>query len=1144
MKRVLAPSFFAACVIAAGGAYASAETDWTQLSGAVTIPSGETWYADESDMAAVNALTSITVSGATEGDEPLAAATLVFRSTVTPPKAGLLLGAGDVRKSGMSVWVAYANAQTGFTGDWHLDGGVVTNTAAGAFGNYDATGVTGKLYVHDGAALAVNNGNVTFKNREVHIAGEGNVIVPRALVVLAVANGGLYRLFLDGDAAIELGSTYWWNSYGSIIDLGEHTLSKYGSAIPWYFLQSTVKGAGGILFKEGNVTLRESSDWGGDENSAPFVFDTTGGTEVSFQFYNRTSIQKRPLQFNVPVSFTYGTNQDSGKSNLVNTNITHLAGDILLNGAGVKLKSALGIGYGNAQITLSGAVSGEGCVQVGETGTGYVYADGILCLAGHNTYKGTTAVLDKGRVGLLAYWPDSIPDYAKTHVTNSFIGARLGMAADGATARWTMADFWEMMNTVDFAKGGHLSLDATECEDSTYELAVSDIAENVPNVNRRILGSAGGTVKLRVNADEEQRIGLAADRGTTELVGGGTFRIAPTNTIKGLVTLDNADNMPIAEVRVTDGSTVVQNDECVHVGGTYDPSASKGIARLTVSNATWKTEFDTGYSSGGEPELGRGAIWVGHLNHGILEIQNGGTVSNKVVVGGGGNGVGGGANEGNGVGAVYLGKGGSLYIPRNGSPHLASNIGAAGKSHGYLEQSGGTLGGNGLTIANYGVGVVHVYGGEANFNGSLDLAPCNNGRGTLYITNGTWRIPSYMRFCQGSGCTGIATVDGAGANLLMSSDSGNIYGANNSNYSIRINVNHGGTLQFGKIHLYDRALLNNATQVQPFVLNVNGGVIKRHPNWSDSGMFGVNATNRFSRIIVYENGMTLDSNGKDIVQIAEMPFEGADGNGIMSIDLGGEVEDLIGAPRVVIDNAGDGAGYGATAVADWDPKTRTLKGVHVTSHGCGYTQGKVTVSLTIGEIWSKTLDGDAITVGANTPGGFTKRGAGTLTLNATNTWANYTKVEGGKLLAGSDWAIPAGTEITLSGGGILDFNGKTGEVARVIYGVGGGKLSNTENVVLPGAQDFTIDVEDILACNVVPFTGDIDLSQATLTITGDLDRLDPATSRRYTLVSVTGGTASGVPALSPTTLPNGWVVAASQAGVKIVRPMGAVFTLR
>ena len=188
----------AAALAVAGGAFASTETDWSQVSGAVTIPAGETWYADESDMATVNGLTSITVSGAVTGDNPVEAATLVFRNTTTVPKAGLLLGAGIVRKSGLSVWANYANAQTSFTGDWHLDGGVVTNKAAGAFGKINATTV-GKLYIHDGAALVVNNEDTEFFYRDLHIAGVRGSHHPRRRDVVRrrIGHGDRERTHLD-----------------------------------------------------------------------------------------------------------------------------------------------------------------------------------------------------------------------------------------------------------------------------------------------------------------------------------------------------------------------------------------------------------------------------------------------------------------------------------------------------------------------------------------------------------------------------------------------------------------------------------------------------------------------------------------------------------------------------------------------------------------------------------------------------------------------------------------------------------------------------------------------------------------------------------------------------------------------------------
>ena len=1144
----------AVALAVAGGAFASTETDWSQLSGAVTIPAGETWYADESDMATVNGLTSITVNGAVTGDNPVDAATLIFRDTTTPPKAGLLLGAGNVRKSGMSVWRAYANSQTGFTGDWHLDGGVVTNTAVGAFGAYATTGV-GKLYVHDGAALVVNNKDTEFWYRDLHIAGAGNLLVPRALALPKIMTGGVRRLYLDDDATIETGSDHYWlsdqgqprNTKNGELDLGDHTLTQYGKSLEWYFLGATIRGIGGIVFKGKGVVYRTGS-WGGTEaGSAPFTFGAPGGGTMNFTWYNRPPAIRRDFQINVPVTVAFTFNQESAKSNLMSTNYNHWTGDVALNGTASRLKLATEI---HGAFTVSGTVSGEGSVQIGNMGS---YDRNLLKLFGRNTYSGSTVVTEKGLNGIMAAWPDSIPDYSKTFVTNGYVAARFGLAADGTTPRWTATDLWGMMNGVNFYKEGHVSIDAEECENATYEMSVADIAANVPDPDRRRIGVAGGTLKLRVNAGDEQRIGLATDRGTLELVGGGTFHLAPTNDLKGIVPLSNYDSAPVAELRVTDGSTVVQSNEYVSVGGAnyFGVFATHGMARLVVSNGTWRTEYDVAETNdttgSGVPALGRGAIWVGRQNRGILEVQKGGVVSNKVVVGGGNS-----YSYGYGLGAIFLSEGGKLYICKKGDKgHLASSIGSG--CYGYLQQTGGELDASSLVLGGYSVGIAHVYGGTAQFPNHLEIAGFNGGNGRLYITNGVWKTTNsggdgYLRLCYGgNGGEAYVTLDGPEAQLLLNGNSGNIYGANTAKYIERFNVNHGGTLQFGYFTLYNVALLNKAAYPYPCVLNVNGGIIKRRNGWSAHNMmFGENATNRFARIVVYEEGMTVDTNGKEeTVQIAEMPFEGADGNGIMRIDLGGEERNLIGAPRVEVENVGDGAGYGATAVADWDPATRVLKGVHITSHGWGYTQGKVKVTLSIGSThWSKTLTDDAITVGANVAGGFTKRGAGTLTLNATNTWAQWTKVEGGTLRANADWAIPAGTAVTLSGGGVLDFNSTTGEVASVTYGVGGGSIVNAENVVLPQALTFALDVEDLLAGRSIPMTGNINLEGVEIRLTGDLNRLDPEVCRRHTLLAVSDGTASGTPVLVGSEVPMGWVLAVTGEGVRLVRPCGFTLTVR
>jgi hypothetical protein len=97
---------------------------------------------------------------------------------------------------------------------------------------------------------------------------------------------------------------------------------------------------------------------------------------------------------------------------------------------------------------------------------------------------------------------------------------------------------------------------------------------------------------------------------------------------------------------------------------------------------------------------------------------------------------------------------------------------------------------------------------------------------------------------------------------------------------------------------------------------------------------------------------------------------------------------------------------------------------------------------------------------------------------------------------------------------------------------------------LPQSPSFTIDVEDMLAGRSIPVTGDISLDGAEIRLTGDLTRLNPETCRRHTLISVSGGTVSGMPALAGSEVPEKWVLAVEGGKVRLVRPYGFTFTVR
>ena len=125
------------------------------------------------------------------------------------------------------------------------------------------------------------------------------------------------------------------------------------------------------------------------------------------------------------------------------------------------------------------------------------------------------------------------------------------------------------MNNVQLGLDGHFAIDASDCPGGVFELAAADLVANVPNLDQRGLGTGGGTLRLRVPAGSRERLKLASGRGRLELVGGGTVDLAEINDLKGAVLLDNPDKTPLAEVRVTDGIHVVQDDAAVFGGGRH-----------------------------------------------------------------------------------------------------------------------------------------------------------------------------------------------------------------------------------------------------------------------------------------------------------------------------------------------------------------------------------------------------------------------------------------------------------------------------------------------------------------------------------------------------------------------------------------------
>ena len=166
-------------------------------------------------------------------------------------------------------------------------------------------------------------------------------------------------------------------------------------------------------------------------------------------------------------------------------------------------------------------------------------------------------------------------------------------------------------------------------------------------------------------------------------------------------------------------------------------------------------------------------------------------------------------------------------------------------------------------------------------------------------------------------------------------------------------------------------------------------------------------------VVVYSGGATIETEAANAVWTA--PLVRPTGQSITSITLPADVlspisyKKMIGPPRIVI----GGNGHGATAIADYDDATRTVKGVIVTSPGYGY-DGETTVTV---DSWDrKSTLPCTYTLGEVAGGGFTKKGGGKLTLGGANTYAGGTTVAGGTLAFSDAAGFPAGGDLTVSNG--------------------------------------------------------------------------------------------------------------------------------
>ena len=616
-----------------------------------------------------------------------------------------------------------------------------------------------------------------------------------------------------------------------------------------------------------------------------------------------------------------------------------------------------------------------------------------------------------GNAALVLASPSSVPD------------PTLFSRTDGHVVYSADAGAWPMSDVLDFVEAAGLSslairfdADATDGP-GQVSLAGAQIGGRSMAVNGQnpVVFSGGATEALPLNFVWTSGLGVLS--GTSPYY---AYRIN-VNTSAG---------SDFATALVVDGAdvTVASPEGFIGtgVGGTAANTSRLVITNSLVRSAdpSVKDAFNAAYPAYGTIS---NSLVVGRAAHGLLEIEDGAVITNRLQVGMHGSAV----WDSVSYGGVRQRGGQLVAVDPQGNCLKGSALGVGQTSGGYYELQGGELLAHGyFSVGAGGVGTMLVSGGRFAMTnvlggtsvGLLEVGSFNGGRGALRVSGGTVDFGSRDSVIHGRGATSGATqnsitVDGADAEVDCHRTA-QYFGYGNTSSVMTYNFN-GGVFRSGTLvkHTNGNHHLSNREYV-----NFNGGTFRAG---ASGYLFGdADLTHGADAVVVYAGGATIDTDGHDCA--VNQPIRAATGKGIGSIVLAKPITHVI-SPLVEIvstNELGESVGCGASAFAHYDWETHTIDRIDVTSAGVGYEEGFAKVILRYHPSGaSETAATVAELVDNDSTGSFTKAGEGTLDLHSTNTWGGATVLAGGKLQCLCDCAIPTNTTVVLAGG-VLNMNGK------------------------------------------------------------------------------------------------------------------------
>ena len=746
-------------------------------------------------------------------------------------------------------------------------------------------------------------------------------------------------------------------------------------------------------------------------------------------------------------------------------------------------------------------------------------------LSGACSYTGKT-ILDGSRGGAIyAMLPGSIPNYGKVEATGGDVIVPVA-APDGSTA-WSDADILSLANDGRFEQGAVVSVDTTKSGDHTIALSEASVVGPTFGIG------ASGTNRLTLTGSSPKEMNFAARSGTLE------FMDADVTLGTGLVTADMAGQGNAGTV-IFDRTTarLAGSEDVISVGGRWAKSPGitsaekrelvgrlviKDSTLVNVSPATAADVKTLNFAVGGYQTAGRG----------IVEISGESTVvTAQICV----------ASTAYGDGAAVYQRGGRVVNRLGTDQGITARPLIAYMGSGEWNLFGGsyTSVGTAYWAANQSMldAFFMQYGGTSRFEpngaGNFFAMGCGNGvnassldggRSHLYVAGGSCMITNMTLQVPANGYRfGYAELvaDGPSSSISLVDVNGR-YGLTEGS-RMCFTLNNGGLLEFSD------SIFNYYESIRSEVFfNVNGGRIRSIKKRRLS--LGLVEEGRHSgRITVFEKGIEFDTNdGSDIT--VRFPIVKPTGKGVKSIVLKKSASGFmspVGAPGLLVSGGG---GDGATALAQFDPETRSVTNVIVTCPGWGYAaEPDVSVRYACERSYSHL---EKVELTDLVGGGLTKVGGATLTLDATNSYAGATVVKEGTLAAGCDGAIPDGNALVLAGGN-LDLSGHAVSIGSMTL-KGAGLVLNAGSANWPA--DWSVDISETPGYT---FESSLAFPEgATLTVAnpGML-----ANRRSLTLFTLNGGFTGELPELVG--MDANWRLRLSGKRLRLDRHHGTVLVVR